>query len=121
MHSCKSHTNIRDILTSLSLEFYISRGICSLYSYKGKEFSLSFFPSVTQHASNIQGLVPPGFSISFLSYKVAVTNCEVYELYEKGPLEGQDTQGLKSVQCKKATNTSIWACQIPGNFYRRQG
>lgn len=85
----------------LSLEFYISRGICSLNSYKGKEFLFYLFPSMTQPASNIQGLVPQGFTISFQSYKVTVTNSHVYELslclYPKGPLEGQDTQGLRTV------------------------
>lgn len=71
IYSFKSH--IRDILSSLSLEFYISRGICSLYSYKGKEVLFTFFPSVTKCASNIPGLVPQGFRIFFVlqsdSYK----------------------------------------------------
>lgn len=120
-HSFKSH---RDTPFSLSLEFYISKGTCSLHSHRGKEVLFTFFPSMTQPTSNTQRLVPQGFSISFLSHKVTATNGHVHELrpclYPRGPLEGQDTQGLKWVHCKEVGN-NIRTCKIPTHFYRYCG
>lgn len=95
-----------------------------MYSHKGKEFLFTFFPSVTQPASNIQHLAPQGFCISFLSYKLTVINGHIYDLrpflYPRGPFEGQDTKGLRRVQRKGAGNTNIsniCACQVPIFFF----